>query len=226
MTFEVGQTVIIRRNLGTRLGYPKEYYHGGTPKDIPIGSQGVVEDVYEKNVHVRLKNGKVCEIHPDELVLNEEYQRKADSLLVKVLLKKERPKKPVKETPAKGEREFNPTFNVREEFAVWVKKEFPKLGIYAGNYWMYGALDKRRDEVYEAAKSACKHGIRTGSACVREAFRDIYDDLKDSYKCKANSRDFCKDVNKLITWIEKCALNLKSKGKKHYNLDVEPGSGR
>lgn len=76
-------------------------------------------------------------------------------------------KKPRKKTDP---RKFNPSFNVREEFAVWIRQQFPDLREYAESNIRYKELEQREKEVLDAAIQACNHGKKTTNTCVQGYF--------------------------------------------------------
>jgi len=180
--------------------------------------------------------------HPNEIGMAEEQERiekeqqeRLDSCLESALLKNE----PVvdegdspKVQPRRGllrrilkkifgknrEQEgnlFEPKFNAREEFAIWVRQEFPEL--WNGRLLLrYGAVNKRKKEVYEAAKKACEHGVKTTNNCVNSRFYHTLHQLSQSFY---KSSKFGNDVKRLVEWIENVAPNLNN-GELHYGTGL------
>ena len=115
----------------------------------------------------------------------------------------------------KNNNPFDPKFNPREEFVVWVKEEFPEL--WNGQDKSYENLERRRKEVYKAAKKACKHGIKTTDYCVRSYFYKYLrylDNLSDK-----STPEFVKVINSLVEHIEFFSVNLNT-GKLHYGTRI------
>lgn len=112
-------------------------------------------------------------------------------------------------------RPFDPKFNVREEFAVWMREEFPDLDLYTGQRGAYKELETRREEVYKAAVLACEHGIETTGACVQATFSIILDHLKDT------DYHFNIKIYELVDFIEKVSANLDTKEERHYGTRLD-----
>jgi len=152
------------------------------------------------------------------------------------------------EAPAEEEKDehaFNPSFNVREEFAVWVRKEFPKIDEYQLNHEdmyeeelygryiyppeqrrrmrnrkgkVYEELDARMKEVHEAAKLACAHGTKTTQECVAAQFQKLGNLVKTNYR---NPEKYAGTISSLVNWIETVSGNLGKQ--KHYGTRVVKG---
>ena len=221
MKFKVGQEVVIKRNLGERSGHRKnEYYHGGDLSDVPLGTKAIVDSINDKKgldltLKGRNNNGRSWYVHSDELATNKEYkatQKKLDSLLDSVLLEN----LVVEKKSRKKIKPFEPKFNVREEFAVWMIEQFPNLKEYEKLGKKYKAIEKRRDEVYKAAKLACKHGIETTNSCVSDMFFDSLNRLKTT-----NNLYFNESLCYLISTIECVSANLNTEEKRHYGTELK-----
>ncbi len=167
MKFKVRQEVMIKRNLGQKRGYSKsKYYYGGDLSDVPLGTKAIVNEIMssENELCLKLKNrgGYGClHVHPDELSSNkecevaqkklyEEQQKKINSLLDEYLL--ENPA--VEKKSRKKIKLFEPKFNAKDEFPVWIRQEFPKLKEYSKTCKRYSVLNKRIKEVEKAAEKA------------------------------------------------------------------------
>lgn len=136
----------------------------------------------------------------------------------------EEPKRATESVQNNGsERKFKPRFNAREEFVAWIDKEFPELEIYTGNTAAYEALEKRKEEVYEAARQACLHGLETTLGCARGPFYILLPHLT------ADRDDHLKNLAELVRWIKHLSPNLKTSGKdygrgtKHYGIYLKEG---
>ena len=112
---------------------------------------------------------------------------------------------------------FHPEFNAREEYAVWVRQEFPELKEYAENEKKYGSLEKRKEEVMRGAEMAYNHGTETIQSCALSDFTNIYSALKEqktnniAYTDFAtNSSAFSTRLEKFVSFIEFLSLNLNS----------------
>lgn len=222
MTFEVGETVTLSKSLGGK-GY---YYYDPDIVNVPLGTKATIELIWPgKRVCLRLPNGDRLHAHPDELkareerVLGEEQKKELDSLLESTSTE-EMPEEASKGAfyriksffgfkpidPEEEKRKFKPKFNVREEFAVWIDTEFPELK--RQNFSMLGnyeVLGKRKDEVYRAAKLACKHGIKTAESCVKGEFKRSLRRLNQRFQ---NDYEFRRELIWLINYIEYVSPNL------------------
>jgi hypothetical protein len=110
---------------------------------------------------------------------------------------------------------FKYTFNVREEFAVWLRQEFPYLEPHKPDSSSYVSLLKRREEVCEAAKAACEHGVNTTDACVRSKFEGYLENLDSSI----SDASFTNEISSLVNWIEHVSMDLDNHGG-HYGTRV------
>ena len=132
--------------------------------------------------------------------------QKLDTLLDKTL---------AAETGIPRRSKFDPKFNVREEFAVWVREQFPDLSNYAQKGRVYQDLEDRRQEVYDAAKLACDHGLETTEACVKSEFAYLRATLKDT-----RHHDISYPIYQLVKFIEHVSANLRDKGTRHYGTHL------
>ena len=62
---------------------------------------------------------------------------------------------------------FNPKFNVREEFTLWVREQFPELKEHTDQNLAYEEVETRREEIYQAALGAVNHGVASTEACAK-----------------------------------------------------------
>ena len=108
---------------------------------------------------------------------------------------------------------FEPSFNAREEFAVWIRQEFPELWEYAVRNQEYTKLTERKDEVLEGARMAYEHAMETSNSCVRSSFECRFSQFE-----KCNTKNFPRDLNSMITWIEEVSANLGETT--HYGTEV------
>lgn len=211
--FEVGQEVIIGRNLGFRTNRSSiEYYHGGSIKNVPLGTKATIDRIVDKDqIHLKFKNNRYgiddgWYVHPGELGTNAEQEmaereeeRRIGSFLESSLIGDE-PKTTEEKQNGKGE--FNPKFNVREEFAIWVREQFPELNEYAGRKEKYDALIERKDEVLDGARQAYKHAMETTRACTKNVFDTWFK------KLESNSGNFGSNLEEFVEYIEVVASNL------------------
>ncbi len=211
MKFKIGQHVIIKKNLGEKSGEGRDrYYYGGSLREVSLGSRGVVVEPHNSHYKIKANGVEVCLVE-EEFAIDEEHEKEQrkeyESLLEGVLADEE----PV-EKKSRGERKFEPKFNAREEFAVWMMQEFPEIFNDSGNY---ENVTKRREEVYKAAKLACEHGVRTTELCVLDMFYSYLDCLSDY-----DDSNFGKKVSCLIRLIESLAPNL-NRGELHYGTELK-----
>ena len=153
-----GTKVVVIRNLGKRKG---RYYYGASLTSIPIGSKGKIQRAFKNSYRVSF-NGNSFVLKPGEVAfdkrLTKREKTKGETLLEKALLEEEI----VEEKDRKRIKPFEPKFNVREEFSVWIRDQFPELKKYASRKkGSYVKLERRKKEVYAAAVLACNHGIKT-----------------------------------------------------------------
>lgn len=213
MNFRVGQEVVIRRNRGEDSGHQKsEYYHGGNLKSVPLGAKATVKSVLDNDkLLLRFENRRYGSsgewyVHPNELQITEEQakrekeqEQKVSSLLEDVLMAE-----PIaSDNGSVSQNGFNPRFNAREEFAVWVRQEFPELKTYADKDKKYDILLKREKEIMNGAKLVYKHAMGTVSGgCVRGLFRDSYKTLNE------NTTGLAYRLENFVKLIERVSSNL------------------
>ena len=208
MNFKIGQKVSIKRNLGQRNGRAKEtYYHGGNLRGVPLGAKAVVDELIDqKKLHLKFENERYGNnsgwyVHPEELTrtedqikAEEEQREKFDSLLEDVL--SDEPSISEKEEPSTERKEFKPKFNAREEFAIWVRQEFPNID----------DISERKEEVLKGARMAYDHAMRTiDGGCIQISFKDRYNSLN------YNNEDLAYNLNNFVKLIEKVSSNLRSR---------------
>jgi len=113
---------------------------------------------------------------------------------------------------------FTPRFNPREEFAVWIRDQFPELEQYASKGTYYLKLVDHQYEVSRAAIEACEHGAATTRSCIKSRFNEYL-------KCfKRGKGNFTNNVNGLTELIENVSANLKQKsGSWHYGTTLVRG---
>ena len=152
-------------------------------------------------IYVRI-GGEDYSFLPTELAYCEEGKSKHEKKKLESLLIAEEPVDKIKK-----EKSFDPKFNAREEFVVWVREEFPELMYQKGHYEI---PSKRRREVYEAAIAACRHGIETTGACVQRTFQNNFSNLMT---------DGCSDLEvriySIVSLIECVSANLGNENR-HY----------
>lgn len=200
--YKVGQQVVIKRNLGARAGRDKnEYYYGMSVRIIPLGTKAKIKQIAgSREIYVRIGNSyDSWYMHPDEIAIDEKADREMmDRLSPKLdsILLLDAPT--VKEIP-KGKKPFNPRFNAKEEFAAWVREEFPTLGKYSTkskNYYI--SLGKRKDEVQEAAQLAWKgmknRSQRCHSICLEPIFERLSSTIEDTQKYAKALENFVKAI--------------------------------
>ena len=256
MKYKVGQEVVIKRNLGAKNGREKkDYYHGGDVRWVPLGTKGVVERIdSDERVKIQILDSNRNPLHnyflyvnPDEIGLTERQeqdQRELGARLESVLLSEE----PSVETQeGVGLRRFEPKFNVREEFAVWVREQFPELIEYAQSGERYVALEERRKEVMKGAKMAYEHAIRTTENCARASFvvsfgrlsgdtavlrayagecldnqggvGQFYNMTEEDWDAHLNKeKNFKRNLDAFVRDIERASVNLNSIGPKHHGI--------
>ena len=213
MKFRLGQKVVLRRNNGPMAGHPgSRYYHGYSISEVPLGSKATIYNIrHEDMICVTFENKRygTMYVHPSEVDLAEEQrtvteheQRKINSQLEE-MLSDDTTAAETSNTDTMSEKAFKPKFNVREEFAVWIRQEFPQLQEYAERNQEYTELTERKAEVMESARKAYGHAIKTTDFCFRQEFRNKFDQLEWHY-----NTDFPRYLYDMITYIEKISANL------------------
>lgn len=253
MEYKVGQEIVVKSRKGPLLwNFRRGFYdyNGTRIKDAPLGIKGIVKEVYENDASIRLANGLTRHFINEEIELSEaerkriaaelQRQRELEEILrlqekeaeeearragsIEVLLTLE---EPVSRDTVEEDRSFKPGFNPREEFALWLRKQFPDLPAsqYFSNYerteegWKieypgsYKFPKKRREEIYRAALLACDHGVRTSNGCVQGYFKSCLDGL---------DKNFDKAVFCLLNLIENVSANLPHE-RVHYGTHVKVG---
>ena len=231
MSFDIGEKVKVVAAKGDR-GF---YSYGHRISNVPLGSKGRViahdscDPVFSQRVHIKNNyylfsneeldyykdSSEVEEGNLEELLACESLQQDAEVSFYK------RTKSKIKEF-FRGKRKsfdsksFDPKFNAREEFAVWIREQFPELQTYAEEGRDYEELNARKEEVYQAAKLACKHGIRTAGSCVGSAFK---------YHLKLlngiDSSPFAIRIRRLVVHIEYFSANMNNSGSRHYGTQLK-----
>jgi len=119
-----------------------------------------------------------------------------------------------REEPEEHNREFKPKFNVREEFAVWVREQFPELGRYSKKRSIYKALEERREEVYQAALGAVNHGANSTQDCAANRLYSGWVGFEREFKPEGDPRKRVKILEKFVKSLEDLSISLG--GDKHY----------
>ncbi len=153
MKLKTGQQVIIKKNLGEKNGKGRDrYYYGESLREVSLGSRGVVVELHNSYYKIKANGVEVCLVE-EEFAIDEDYEKEQrkeyESLLEGVLADEE----PV-EKKSRGERKFEPKFNAKDEFVVWVRGEFPELKGYAEKKEEYPDLCRRISEVKTAMSEA------------------------------------------------------------------------
>ncbi|MDP3881333.1 MAG: hypothetical protein Q8Q31_00450 [Nanoarchaeota archaeon] len=243
--FDIGQEVAIRRALNGK----GNYYHGGTVKQVPLGSKGTIIELGGQSIKLLLArkpnieaipekktlwntirsyfglkeiraerpdNENYWTVHPDEIASkNPSIPRpKVEEANLENLLKGN----VVETVNESGSTAFQPGFNVREEFVVWVREQFPDLEKYAGGRKSYSELDERREEVRLAAIKACQHGVKTTNSCVKGYFEDHL-----SYFRGSDGGRFYNNLCALTQLIEQVAVNIGRSSNWHYGTNLKRG---
>lgn len=94
------------------------------------------------------------------------------------LLLGEEPKNEHKEDSAS----FRPKFNVREEFVLWVNRQFPNLKKHSRKKKIYQELEERREEVYQAGLGAGNHGADSTEACASARLYSGWKEFEAGFK--------------------------------------------
>lgn len=111
-------------------------------------------------------------------------------------------------------REFKPTFNVREEFVLWVQKQFPQLKKHSKKNVQYDALEARRDEVYQAALGAVNHGVTSTEACATAKLRTGWEEFDRGFGKSGKPEDRAKSLEAFVKALSDLSISLG--GDKHY----------
>jgi hypothetical protein len=117
------------------------------------------------------------------------------------------------EKPA-DESAFKPQINVREEFALWVRKQFPELQLYSKKRRVYQELETRKDEVYEAALGAVNHGVLSTEACATARLRNGWQKFEEGFGSTGTPKKRAKSLDAFVKSLE--ALSISLGGDKHY----------
>ncbi|MDP3881332.1 MAG: hypothetical protein Q8Q31_00445 [Nanoarchaeota archaeon] len=267
MAFRLGEEVIIRKASAGQ----GNYYHGGTVKQVPLGSRGrIVEMDAPESIRLFLEANPKAEVNPrkrnfwdkviEYLGIKEKFLEKSSYWLVhpaEISPRSDPSPKPqistsnlqlllsnntIEAVNDADKSAFQPGFNVREEFAVWVRKQFPQLEDYVKRKEKYKELEERRDEVMSGARKAYDHAMQTAGGCARTGFqvsfarligdkntltglegsaldapdRSVkYFTMKEEDTEGSESELFPSNLNKFVITIERSSLSLGSKDK-HY----------
>jgi len=109
---------------------------------------------------------------------------------------------------------FNPKFNVREEFTLWVREQFPELKEHTDQNLAYEEVETRREEIYQAALGAVNHGVASTEACAKSLLRLGWQEFEKGFALNGNPAERTKSFEKFTTALEKLSISLG--GEKHY----------
>jgi len=101
---------------------------------------------------------------------------------------------------------FVPRFNSREEFAVWINENFPEDEDILAH----------KNEVYSAARLACRHGIQTAEKCVRSEFEYQSRQLE-----QVRRYNFPIFIRNLVSLIERVSVNMSTPERRHYGTFLD-----
>jgi len=108
-----------------------------------------------------------------------------------------------------GNKKFEPKFNVREEFALWVREQFPELRKYArGRGNVYKELEERREEVYEAALGAVNHGVVSTETCASSRLSSGWTKFEKGFKQTASPKKRAKSLMAFVEAVEDLSISL------------------
>ena len=219
MTFEVGQRVVITKNLGTKPGNEAnsardKYFYGVNIRDIPLGSKGVIVKLCNNHYKIKVGSENLCLADGEYVTYTqytEEEQRRFNSLLEGALLEEA----PTVTRTKSEERSFNPKFNAKDEFVVWIRQEFPKIEKYARSGTQYEPLVERIDEVKNAAKIVRERVQAMNPAVYRQP-----DGSMDNCKTRHLKYYFDKfeksGPNEQLVALENLVRALQISGKKYF----------
>jgi len=113
-----------------------------------------------------------------------------------------------------GRKDFRPQFNVREEFVLWIREEFPDLENYTNGRRVYHELEERKEEVYQAALGAVNHGMESTGACAKAKLYQGWSAFETGFGRGGTSRKRPRGLGKFVEALE--ALSISLKGDPHY----------
>jgi len=96
----------------------------------------------------------------------------------------------------------------REDFARWVREQFPALKRYSDAGKDYRKLEKRWDEVHEAAITVLDLTMRTSNYSFTHYYEDDLQNLKAAYYAR-DFRRYAKCLNTFAEAIERREEKLK-----------------
>ena len=111
-------------------------------------------------------------------------------------------------------KKFEPKFNVREEFALWVREQFPDLRKQSKKKREYIDLESRRGEIYEAALGAVNQGVLSTEACAKSQLRYGWEKLEEGFKEDADPKGRAKSLEAFVSSLETLSTSLG--GNKHF----------
>lgn len=193
-----------------------EYYAGYPVSKIPLGTTGVVSKAYDQRlITVRVKIANLptgsridysflrSEIAYDE---NTNVHDLNPSRLTNLLETEE----PISENKGIEQKIFQPKFNVREEFAIWVRGQFPQLKEHSRTETDYPALIDRENEIMQEAQKAYAHINSTEThGCTLTTFEQFFN------KLTRGNGNFIINLEKFVGLIESTSANLSAAYKHH-----------
>ncbi len=111
-------------------------------------------------------------------------------------------------------KEFKPVFNVREEFALWIREQFPDLKTYAKKRRVYQDLESRKEEIYQAALGAVNHGVLSTEACATAGLRYGWNKFEEGFGTTGNPNNRARSLEAFVSSLEKLSISLG--GDKHH----------
>jgi len=125
-------------------------------------------------------------------------------------------KEPEERLEVNVNREFKPKINVREEFVLWIREQFPELGEYIKKGGIYKSLETREEEIYQAALGAVNHGLTSTEDCASTRLHSGWVEFEKGFGVKGNPRRRAKSLGSFVKALEDLSISLG--GDKHYTM--------
>lgn len=207
---EIGDRVKVIEARGIKEG---QYRYGYSVSTIPIGTTGIILGTFRDDIRVRVDHSHSYMFSRKELTFNKELQTNdlSDEGLDSLLNAEE----PVKDASSTQEI-FEPKFNIREEFAIWIREQFPKLREYAIKKEICPQVNERKEEILDGVEKAYEH-ISTSytRSCARSSFEALYKNLRGN-----KNSDITLNLENFVGFIESTSPNMHA-AYRHHGINLE-----
>jgi hypothetical protein len=216
MSFSLGDEVIVHRARGDLPGSwcyrSGGFFYGDRCNDLVLGTKARIVQIRSFEcifISYREHSGEIQTrwVHSEEIRRAPKNEQGHECAHIDDLLCDESVEQRV--SLHSDTAQFEPTFNAREEFALWVRQHYPQKN--------HTLIMEHQREILDAATKACVHADQETKSCVRDQFLYLYRDMKD---CTYSTGGFCSALYEFVNYIELVSHNLR--GELHYGTSLKP----